>query len=95
MARIRSVRGWTLAVASAFIFVVFSSADQIVRAIAPAGQQDPPTPPPQQQQEQDPTAGRGNRGGQKSGDGDGEQTEDLDYGEEVLRTRRGAQARDI
>ena len=47
------------------VFVVFASADHIVRAVSP-GQQDPPNPPPQQQQEQEQTGGRGNRGGQNA-----------------------------
>jgi len=55
MSRIRSIRGWTLAVASASVFVVFASADHIVRAMSPAGPQDPQTPPAPQQQEQEQT----------------------------------------
>src|SRR5262245_14297351 len=67
MSRSRSVRAWTLAVASATVFVVSASADHIVRAVAP-GPQDPQNPPtPQTPQEQEPTGGRGGRGNQQQG----------------------------
>src|SRR6187402_934543 len=61
MSRPRSYPAWVLALTSAMTFVLFSSADRIVRAVSPASIGASQEPPPQQEPE---AAGRGGRGGQ-------------------------------
>jgi hypothetical protein len=55
MSRSCSVRTWTLAFASAVVFTVCATADQIVHAVVPAFAQEP--------QQQEPEAGQAGRGG--------------------------------